>query len=318
VADTVDGFLAALPPELERQVESLIAEAGGPMTVNQFEKAAELSTQLYQLMLEAQPAHRRYHKGWPLHNLGLALALTNRGIEAANTFLLAFVEDAISRAEESPIKMDELDRPAARVLAAGLTQSELADRATRIRAAYLAGEREILRDPAIAVEKLDLTPPPNLAIAILRQQRIVGQFESKWEQRVFVAGYYGHIAALNEIRAEVKALGFDPVLTLDFEVPDELGHHHSLMLLHECRQAIFELTQEAGQLMELERTRDYEIGPILAVFQGTSEHQKQLSGMTSALLGRLGISPLPYSSTEELRRIVRDWLLRIAPSGAFK
>jgi hypothetical protein len=81
------------------------------------------------------------------------------------------------------------------------------------------------------------------------------------------------------------------------------------MLLHDCRLAVFEITVEAGQLMELERVRDYELDAFLAVVQGVAPHRPRLSEMTTTLLARLGANPERYADIPELEATLTDWLV---------
>jgi hypothetical protein len=63
-----------------------------------------------------------------------------------------------------------------------------------------------------------------------------------WDRRVFAGGAYRAKDHQVEVVVDVvRRLGFDAVATWDFEIPNELSHHHSLMLLHECRSAIFDV-----------------------------------------------------------------------------
>jgi hypothetical protein len=144
-------------------------------------------------------------------------------------------------------------------------------------------------------------PPPD-------RRRKRGRFDSDWERRVFVGGPYRaedeRIAALVAV---VTRVGFDAVATWDFDIPADLTHHHSLMLLHESRSAIFDVTAEAGQLMELERCRDYGIDPL--VIHGADRGEPP-SSMISTLLGRLGLETHTYHDPGTLEQLVREYLQR--------
>lgn len=130
-----------------------------------------------------------------------------------------------------------------------------------------------------------------------------------WERRVFVGGNYrDQLTILNEIKTLVKSLGYDPVLALDFDIPEGMAHHHSLMLLHECEKAIFEISSEAGQLMEIERLRDYQISPLIIYQSAKSDESPRVTQMLRALLASLGFEPKAYSTVEELKQVVEDYL----------
>jgi hypothetical protein len=66
----------------------------------------------------------------------------------------------------------------------------------------------------------------------------------------------------------VASANFQPVIADEFELllPDRDIHDVTLWLLHSCRIAIFEVTQNSGALMELERIRDYGIFKSLLLY----------------------------------------------------
>jgi len=125
----------------------------------------------------------------------------------------------------------------------------------------------------------------------------------RWHKRVFIGGDYDHLAILREIQAEVLSSGFQPILPYDFFVPPNLIHHHDLMLLHCCRLGIFEVSSPAGQLMEIERAKDYDTDIIL-FYSDRNGAPHSLSTMVSTA----GYTMEPYDDIPELRKKVRDWL----------
>jgi hypothetical protein len=82
-------------------------------------------------------------------------------------------------------------------------------------------------------------------------------------------------------------------------------HHHALMLLHECGKAVFEVTEHVGQLMEIERLRDYEVKPLVVC-----QVNAPLSEMLEALLKSQGYEVNRYSNPAELEKLVTDFLSR--------
>jgi hypothetical protein len=84
-----------------------------------------------------------------------------------------------------------------------------------------------------------------------------------WDRRVFIGGPFNNMARLRDIQEVIIRLNYAPVFTQEVVGANQMVHHHNLMLLHTCRYAIFEITGYRGQLMEIERTRDYEIEPLL-------------------------------------------------------
>ena len=75
--------------------------------------------------------------------------------------------------------------------------------------------------------------------------------------------YYAAGPNLELLRELVEDEGLDAIVPIDFDMRGSDVHHRGLLLLHLCSKAVFEVTLPAGQLMELERCRDYDIKPPL-------------------------------------------------------
>lgn len=75
------------------------------------------------------------------------------------------------------------------------------------------------------------------------------------EKNVFIGiNYETGEPVLNEIRNVLKEMGFTPKIAKDYpSAPDKI-YEKSMQLLSQCEYAIFEITDPAGQLMELERS----------------------------------------------------------------
>ena len=139
-----------------------------------------------------------------------------------------------------------------------------------------------------------------------------GMFSMPWEKRVFVGGSYKEIAILGEIKDTVRAQGYEPVLARDFKFPEGLIHHHSLMLLHECKYAVFDLSQEAGQLMEIERLRDYDVEGLI-VYQSVPGEEPKITEMLRTLLKSEKMEPRPYENMSQLHHYITDFLPKSTP-----
>jgi hypothetical protein len=312
-------FIQPIPNELAARLDPLYMAGAVSLNSRRWSLAFDAFNEAYRLMLDGQPETGRFHKGLPLHNMGLAKLLGGEPAGGLAYTLQAFLEDSISRAEESPDKPTELEMPAARnlVYVFGLPLGGVAGLSQRVRELFSQSDDQqkdrLLRDPQVAAQELEVddlatvgaTTEPEPVVAC----RITGQFGSIWDRRVFIgASCRGQLAEVEEIAQEVRSRGFDPVIELEFDVPEPLIHHHALMLLHECRWAVFEVTTEAGQLMELERTRDYGIRPLV-VYQGTDQHGRA-SMMVETLLSRLGQRGEKYASIAQLRHLVGEYLER--------
>lgn len=83
------------------------------------------------------------------------------------------------------------------------------------------------------------------------------------QNRVFVGGNYDIMPLLKKICETVFDNGYQPIFAYDFEVPTDEIHDHDIRLLHNCKYAIFEVSNPAGELMEIERVRDWRIATLL-------------------------------------------------------
>lgn len=126
----------------------------------------------------------------------------------------------------------------------------------------------------------------------------------RYARRVFVGGNYDYLATLRKICDYVSDSGFTPILAWDFEVPRGGTHDHDLRLLHQCKFAIFEETNPAGELMEVERTRDYGVIAFI-VYQSREEAQPPPRQITS-MATTYGIPLIGYATFEQLESFIQD------------
>lgn len=136
------------------------------------------------------------------------------------------------------------------------------------------------------------------------------QMPGRYERRVFIGGNYDFSVILKEIRDFVAKLEFQPIFALDFEIPPGKIHDYDLRLLHNCRYAIFEVGQPAGELMEIERALDYNV-EMLILYQSREPGGGPPPTMTTMLttaLKTIGCEPKGYCTIEEQREIIRDFL----------
>lgn len=97
-------------------------------------------------LVTAQKGRVRFHKGRELANMGVARLDAGLLREAFRWLTLAFLEDCLSRAEDSPDVQDELIWPAAQFLRRfGMTEDQLAGLSTRTRA---RARKRLIKDPA--------------------------------------------------------------------------------------------------------------------------------------------------------------------------
>ena len=69
----------------------------------------------------------------------------------------------------------------------------------------------------------------------------ISAIPGEYERRVFIGGNYDSMPGLREIEKFVKDLKFVPVLAYDCNIPRSQVHDYTLLLLHSCKFAIFEI-----------------------------------------------------------------------------
>src|SRR5262245_58464786 len=111
-------FLAPVPPDLQQEIDRAAVIGGTQLELRDWARAFDTFSALNTTMVELQPAGRRFHKGLPLHNMGLARLLGQQPEEALEYTLDAFAEDALSAGDERLPQGEEFTRPAAQNLLA--------------------------------------------------------------------------------------------------------------------------------------------------------------------------------------------------------
>ena len=142
---------------------------------------------------------------------------------------------------------------------------------------------------------------------------LLGQTELP--KRVFIGGNYDNIAVLREIKNLVRNCGLQPALALDIEIATEEIHREDIRLLSNCSYAIFEETFPAGELMELERAKDFldlNLRQIYVFYQVRFDKEKekpaQLSSMVISLARQIKGGQMVmegYLDFEDLSRVIK-------------
>ena len=131
-----------------------------------------------------------------------------------------------------------------------------------------------------------------------------------FEKRVFVGGNYDFMANLGEITRCVENLEFQPIFAYDYDIPETEIHDYDCRLLHNCKYAIFEVTIPAGELMELERARDYNT-KVLIVYQIRNPNDRSFPPQVSSMVKTFGHEAYGYFTFDELYKYIREWLEKI-------
>lgn len=134
----------------------------------------------------------------------------------------------------------------------------------------------------------------------------LSRIPGKLEKRVFIGGNYDNISVLRKIESIVSDFGYQPILALEFDVPIEKVHDYDLLLLHNCKYSIFEITIPNGHLMELERSKEYAV-ETLVVFQVRDEKREPPPSISKMVLS-LDLPKFGYLDFEELKKKISEFL----------
>jgi hypothetical protein len=137
---------------------------------------------------------------------------------------------------------------------------------------------------------------------------------------VFIGGGFLRLEThLRPLRDMVDALGYEGVVAADYGIPHGWRDDDvALGLMGVCHFGIFDLTDPAGQMVELATLPDRKRSPgrTLAVWDLREAEAPRVShGMTLEPLADWGVVPQGYADLEELGRITGGWLAGSPPSA---
>ena len=131
-------------------------------------------------------------------------------------------------------------------------------------------------------------------------------FPQPREKRVFIGTNYDAKPGFIPIAKEGAILkGYTPVVVAEFGIEPSTTHDASLVLLHTCAYAVFDITVPGGQLMEIERARDYRV-EVLLLREALSPSEQQ--PRVSEMLSTLGYKIEYYSDPRDLSKIIQEFL----------
>jgi len=269
---------------------------------------------------------RAIHKGASFYNLAISLAYKGKMDEAIIYFLQAYVEDTlgVDYGQE-----DEADgAPAFRVLRYlfRLRIDVILEINKHVFAIKQKGQWKNAVDPLVILKQVETSLGLKLSEVSTWVKVIPEKFTPKmplgfpqpWEHRVFIGGAYRNsesMKALYKIKDAVRRKDFRyiPIMGLDVYVDKEI-HHRTLLLLHTCKWAIFEVTFPAGQLMEIERSLDYETRLLILYKKENSDIPESVSSMTRTIPQRRATFR-GYKTIEDIPSIIAEFLPRFEDAG---
>jgi hypothetical protein len=300
-----------LPEKAQRELDNIEREYFFFIHTHQYLKAQKIITDLFNTMLSWQKEYgQRFHKGLPIHNIGYALYLQNKHDKALKYFILAYIEDLLST--ESPEEADVTPAGQTLLLRYKLSPDLLLPLKQIV--AERKKQNKIPLHPAEVLEELEESKPGYYEEDIEDKKvepeehhsRKFTVFDSEWAERVFIGGSGGLSPIIEYMRNMVEKLGYDPVVAEDFDMPKGMSiYHKCLLLLHSCKYAIFDLSEQAGQLLEVERATEYGV-KMLIVWPVNKE--ESITQMLKSSLDRRGIKYKAYMKFEEMENIFRDFL----------
>ncbi|MGD6810412.1 MAG: hypothetical protein ACQCN3_12000 [Candidatus Bathyarchaeia archaeon] len=302
-----------LPRYLIKEIQPIEREAWVKLRIGHYEEALQLYSDEYQLFQRAQARENRsLHKADPLYWAGICKYWQREFESSIGYFLLAYCEDVLSASTGDEDNSDRL--PACNVLRDTYLIDLTFLRLIKVNANNLKKTCLIPLEPnkllLKSLENTGVTADNLLALCQSTQEQLqassLDSIIANWPTRVFIGGSFRELPRLRDIQGIVIRLNFNPILTHEVKGTEQSIHHHNLMLLHTCKYAIFEVTRPEGQLMEIERTRDYDILPLLVCssMDETDESRVKLSDM----LETAGFTIHGYRDTTHLSKIICEYL----------
>jgi hypothetical protein len=265
---------------------------------NDYRSAEQEYKDLLSEVIRAQrkeAGYHRYHKGVPYHQIGYCLFLQGKNDDASTYFLYAFIEDCITS--------DSFPRwPAFRNLH-GIYRISYVD----LHALFNRIQHDIRSTVPLTSE--------DYLKSYLDSGKKIEPVSVRRETKVFVGGNYKNIAVLRHIERIVMEFGLSPILASNFKVGKSSEIYlHAMHLLQDCGSAIFEITFDAGHLMEIERAIAMKLidkKHILLLYQQLEQdakhHTRMLWGIEVGQVGYMSIDELEDNLNNFLSGIKHSW-----------
>jgi hypothetical protein len=102
--------------------------------------------------------------------------------------------------------------------------------------------------------------------------------------------------------------GWTAIFANDFDMPRERTREESLRLLHNCNYAVFDVTSDGGQFVEIEHAPQYSVDFLLVFNTMDPSAPSKISAMLPKRREAIG-----YQQLDELKHIVEEWLVERRP-----
>ncbi len=292
-----------LPGEAQGELDDTATQYSHFMHTQQYPIALEMVTNLYNKMLGWQTQYeKRLHKGYPLHSIGYILNCEKRR-EALKYFILAYVEDLLSADIE-----DEADLfPPGQTLLLNEYEPEILESLKQIVANLKKNggipfaPEEVIRELGKSWQDLKSKVATERKGYRLKKSPIFDA-NSKREQRVFIGGSGKLHPIINYMKDTVVRLGYHPVVVFDYDVPRVMDTRRKcIILLRTCKYGIFDLSEQSGQLVDINTLHDYDVESLLVWPKGK---EKDITEMLDGYKKHT----LSYETFPEMENIFREFL----------
>lgn len=312
----------SLPVNNIERVRTLEIQAISNFNLRNFTESLELYNQILSLLYRTQEEiGRPIHKGAPLHMIGINYNAMNNHAEAIRHVLLAYIEDTLNVEIENEAEAN--NSPAGQMLRNHYNihtnlLRDIVNNVLRIKQegnwATILNPEQIFNELSITISQKEVRSGTNIRSPTIPLTQTPPRdpfgFPQPWKNRVFIGGCYNtHMPVIRYIQQLIGNLNYTPIVAFDVDIDRENTHHHTLLLLHTCKYAIFDVSSPAGQLMEIERTIDYENEVLLLYSTLTAGGGP--SPLVSSMLQTMDIEMNGYTNFEEIDPIIQSFLPRL-------
>ena len=293
-----------------RFVEKGFIEALQTLNPAVFEKSFKDWDKLHKEILISQPQSTRFHKGGELHNMAICKIYTHQTVDSLKFFLMAYIEDILSVPQESASTA-----PAAITLRDIFKLSDTDFKIIQESVENVISKKGVIQNPedvlAYILKLKSYDEIENKAKKVtlfikFEKYPSISQLPGELEERVFIGGDYESVYLLDAIIAPVVSLKLTPIIAAEFKTTPENIHNDALLLLHNCKYAIFDVSRKGGHMMEAERTLDY---GTKTLFVCNKNEQSRVSEMLKSLGTKIDY----FESRKELKDIIYNFF-GVAPS----
>ena len=138
-----------------------------------------------------------------------------------------------------------------------------------------------------------------------------------YDRRIFIGGNYDHPVELRRLREATDqvcrdaGLDFVTIFPLDScNLPKEEIHDWDMRILHNCKYAIFEVSNPGGELMEIERAGAEYKTKTLLLFQARGPEDADVPRHAKTMLLQSGPhTVLGYTDESHSKEIIKDFLM---------